>query len=146
MKGICFLKFVLAYIHDVGGSYWQFWLDLYCTLVSLPPLSLPLSCLPTPLKATARGFLVLFHIGIWSPSSTIYCHLNLLSSPSSLPLIPSLHTLAYFTVLVFVINIWVDVQRVVSVYALCGCACTHLFSTCVAVMNYMNYLKINNKF
>jgi hypothetical protein len=57
-------------------------LDLYCTLFTLPPSSLPLSSLPTPLKALARGFLVLFHIGIWSPS-TIYCHLNLHSpSPS----------------------------------------------------------------
>jgi hypothetical protein len=34
-----------------------------------------------------RGFLILFHIGIWSPS-TIYPQLNLLHSPSSIPLIP----------------------------------------------------------
>jgi hypothetical protein len=53
-------------------------------------LSLPLNPLPTPPKAIARGFLVLFHIGIWSPS-TIYHHLNLLPSPSPFPLLP-LHT------------------------------------------------------
>jgi hypothetical protein len=47
-------------------------------------LSLPLSPFPTPLKAIARGLIVLFHIGIGSPS-TIYRHLNILPSPSPLP-------------------------------------------------------------
>jgi hypothetical protein len=54
--------------------------DLYCTLFTFPPSPLPLSPFPTLPKAIARGFLVLFHIGIWSPS-TIYPHLNLLHSP-----------------------------------------------------------------
>jgi hypothetical protein len=31
---------------------------------SFPPSSFPLIALPTPLKAIARGFLVLFHKGI----------------------------------------------------------------------------------
>jgi hypothetical protein len=56
---------------------------LYCTLFTLHPSSLPLNLLLTPLKAIARGFFVLFHIGIWSPS-VIHCHLNLLPSPSPL--------------------------------------------------------------
>jgi hypothetical protein len=34
----------------------------------------------SPLKVIARGFFVLFHISIWSPS-TIHTHLNLLHSP-----------------------------------------------------------------
>jgi hypothetical protein len=79
----------------MGGFIWQFWLDLYCTLCTLPPLSLPLNLLPTPLKAIARGFVVLFHVGIWSPS-TIYGHLNLLPSFSLLPLVSSTHTLCLF--------------------------------------------------
>jgi hypothetical protein len=37
-------------------------LTLY--IIYTPPLSLPLNPLPTPLKAIARGFLVLFHIAI----------------------------------------------------------------------------------
>jgi hypothetical protein len=41
----------------------------------------PLSPLPTRLEANARGFLVLLYTVIWRPS-TIYCHLNLLHSPS----------------------------------------------------------------
>jgi hypothetical protein len=60
----------------------------------LPPLFLPFNPLPTLLKAIASGFLVLFHICIWSPSTT-YHHLNLLS-PSSLPLVPPTHTLYLF--------------------------------------------------
>jgi hypothetical protein len=39
---------------------------------------------PVPLKVTARGFFVLFHRSIWSPS-TIYAHLNLLNPPSPIP-------------------------------------------------------------
>jgi hypothetical protein len=55
-----------------------------------------MSLFPNPLKAIARGFLALFHIGIWSPS-TIHGHLNLFSSPSTLPLVPSPpHTLCLF--------------------------------------------------
>jgi hypothetical protein len=46
---------------------------------------------PIPLKAIARGFFVLSHICIWSPS-TIYPHLNLLHSPFPLPLVHPTHT------------------------------------------------------
>jgi hypothetical protein len=99
---------------------WKFLSDLYCTLFTLPPLSLlfsPLHILP---KAIVRGFLVLFHTVMWS-SSTIYHHLNLFPSPSPFPLVPPNYThCAYFTVLVFVINIYVDIQRGVSMYAHCG--------------------------
>jgi hypothetical protein len=61
-----------------------------------------------PIEAIARGFLVLFHIGIWS-LSTIYHQLNLLPSSTTLPLTPTpTHTshtdCAYFTLLVFIIN------------------------------------------
>jgi hypothetical protein len=54
-------------------------LILYIIYIALSFLCLNL--LPTPLKAIARSFLVLFHISIWSPS-IIYCHLSLLPSPS----------------------------------------------------------------
>jgi hypothetical protein len=84
----------------------------------LPASSFPLSPFCTTLKAIGRGFLVRFHIGIWN-SSLIYCHHNLLSSPSFLPLLPHPCThCAYFTVLVFIINIWVNVQRGFSMCAL----------------------------
>jgi hypothetical protein len=65
----------------------------------------PSVSLPAPIKAIMRSFLALFHIGIWNPS-TIYCHLNLLHSPSLLLLIPphtyTVHILqSYFLLLVF---------------------------------------------
>jgi hypothetical protein len=66
--------------------------------------------------------LVLFHICMWSPSTT-YHHLYLLSSPSSLPLVSPQHIhCAYFIILFFITNIWVDIQRSVSMCAVCGCA------------------------
>jgi hypothetical protein len=37
---------------------------LFCTLVASPLSSLPFSLLPAPLKAIARGFFVLVHVGI----------------------------------------------------------------------------------
>jgi hypothetical protein len=50
-------------IYGEGNSKWQFQSDSWCTLFTFPPpsLCLSLSPLPTPLKAIARGFLVLFH-------------------------------------------------------------------------------------
>jgi hypothetical protein len=85
-------------------------LKLYTIYIA--PIVSPSQPHPNPLKAIARGFLVLFHIGIWSPL-TIYLHLNLLPSLSP----PPTHThYAYFTVLVL-INIWVNIQRGVSMYA-----------------------------
>jgi hypothetical protein len=65
-----------------GDSSWQFQIELYFTLVRSPAPSLPLNALPSPRKAIARGFFVLFHIGVWSP------HLILLYSPFSLPQVP----------------------------------------------------------
>jgi hypothetical protein len=62
---VSFLNNFLGYIHFTGGnSQWQFQLDLCCTLVTLPSLSLPL-------KAIARGFFILFCRGIRS-SPTVY--------------------------------------------------------------------------
>jgi hypothetical protein len=73
-------------------------------IIYIVPIILPLNPLPTLLTAIARGFLILFHIGIWSPS-TLYCHLNLLPSPSPFPLLPPpIHTLYLLYSLVFVIN------------------------------------------
>jgi hypothetical protein len=79
-----------------------------------------IACLPTPHKAIIRGFLVLFHIDMWSPF-TIYHHLNLLPSPFPLQLVALPHThCTYFTVVIFITNIWVNIQRGVSMQ--CGCA------------------------
>jgi hypothetical protein len=68
-------------------------LILYIIYIALS--SLRLNPLPKPLKAVARGFLVLFHIGIQSPS-TIYYNLLLffLSPPTSTP--PLAHTPCLF--------------------------------------------------
>jgi hypothetical protein len=67
-------------------------------------LSIP-SSPPTTFKEIARGFFVLFHIGIWSPS-IIFPHLNLFHSLSLLPLVPSPQVnCTYFTVLYFIIII-----------------------------------------
>jgi hypothetical protein len=55
-------------------SLWQFQIDLYCTLVRSAPPSLLFDSLHAPLQAIARGFFVLFHIDIWSPS-TIFPYL-----------------------------------------------------------------------
>jgi hypothetical protein len=37
---------------------------LILCVIYTAPLTLPLSSLPAPLKAIARGFLVLFHVGL----------------------------------------------------------------------------------
>jgi hypothetical protein len=74
---------------------------VHCTLVRLtPPIPPNPLC---PLKAIARGFIVLFHVCIQSPS-TIFPHLHLLHSPSSLPQAPPHTRCAYFIVLSFFIN------------------------------------------
>jgi hypothetical protein len=66
----------------------QFRFGLYCTLVTSPPSSLFLNPLLAPLKTIAGGFFVLFHIGMWSPS-TIYPHHH---SPFLFPLVLHTHT------------------------------------------------------
>jgi hypothetical protein len=75
----CCFPFVLYFrIYSLcggGNSLWKFQIGLYYILVRSPPPSLPLNPLSTQLKAITRDFFVLFHIGIWSPS-TIYPHLN----------------------------------------------------------------------
>jgi hypothetical protein len=68
----------------------------YITLIVCPPQPSP-----NPLKAITRGFFVLLHTGIWSPS-VIYHHLNLLHSP---PLSTNTPPLYLFYSLVFFINI-----------------------------------------
>jgi hypothetical protein len=81
-----FINFLLGYIHYARGIQTDnsIWLILYISYI------ISLNLFLTPFKAIARGFLVLFHIGIWS-LSTIYHHLNLLCSPFPLPLVCSLH-------------------------------------------------------
>jgi hypothetical protein len=104
-----------------GGFAVTILIRLILHIIYISPIFSPSQPLPTILKAIARGFLVLFHTGIWSPS-TIYCHFNFLHSPLPLPLVPPPHThCTYFRVLVFVISIYVTVQRDVSLCAHCGC-------------------------
>jgi hypothetical protein len=66
-------------------------------IIFIAPLSLPLNPCPTPLKAIARGFLVLFHTG------------HEVHQPNTITLINFLHppppTSTYLTVLFFIINI-----------------------------------------
>jgi hypothetical protein len=68
-------------------------IGLYYTLVRwLVRCLSPLNPLPAPLKAIVRGFFVLFHIGIWSPSPSP-------SSPS-FTVRPPTRTLHTYTVLI----------------------------------------------
>jgi hypothetical protein len=97
-----FIRLSLVFLG--GHSLWEFQIVLYYALVKSLPLSLPLNLLPTLLQAIAKGIITLFHIGIWSPS-TMFLHLNLPCSP-----FPSHCT--NFTVLSFIINFHVSVQRV----------------------------------
>jgi hypothetical protein len=92
---------------------WQFWIALHCTLVRLPPPSpnpFPLAILVL-LKAIIKYFIVPFPICIWSPS-TIFSHLHVLLSLSPTHCI-------YFTVLSFIINSKVNIQRGFSKYTGC---------------------------
>jgi hypothetical protein len=57
--------------------------------------------LPVPLKATARGFIILFYICLWI-WSIIFPHLHFLHSPSPLPQVTLTHC-TYFIVLSFLI-------------------------------------------
>jgi hypothetical protein len=61
----------------------QFPIALHCTLVKLPPPSLSHHPYPTPLKAIARYFIVLFHICIYKSHQ-----------PYSLAFISPIHSLA----------------------------------------------------
>jgi hypothetical protein len=90
----------------------QIRLILYSSCIT-PIISSP----QPPLKAIARGFFVLFHIGTRSPSTICY-HFNLPHSPSLSTWTP-LHC-TYFTILSFVINNEVDTQRGLSKYHCCG--------------------------
>jgi hypothetical protein len=60
----------------------------------LPP---PCNSLPDLLKAIARGFIVLFHVCIWSPS-TIVPHFHLLLSSSSFPQVPILQSCCFLLI------------------------------------------------
>jgi hypothetical protein len=67
----------------MGGFIVTIGLDLHYSLY-IAPIVFLLQPPPHPIKAIERNLLVLFHIGIGSPS-TIYHHLNLLPSHSPLP-------------------------------------------------------------
>jgi hypothetical protein len=73
---------------------------------SFPPSS-PCKPLSTPLKAIARGFIDLFHICLWSPS-TIFPHFHVFHSLSHK--YPPTHY-TYFTIPSFIINFKFNVQR-----------------------------------
>jgi hypothetical protein len=114
----CF-PFLLGYIYCTQGIHCDnseqpfiiYWLD---QTHHLPPKPLY-----SPLKAITRSFIVLFHVSIWSPS-TIFPHLHLFHSPSSLPQTPLTHMYwTYFAVLSFIISFKVNVQRGFSKYPYC---------------------------
>jgi hypothetical protein len=81
---LSYIYFLLGYIHYVGGITVTILIRLFCTLFTLPPSSLPLNHIPAALKVIPRGFLVLFHIGIWN-----------IPIPSSFPLVTPLHFLFF---------------------------------------------------
>jgi hypothetical protein len=85
-------------------------------LVRLLPPSIPSQLLPTPFKAIARGFVILFHIRLWS-QSTIFPHFHLLHSPNSLLQVPP-HC-NYFIVLSFIINSKLYIQKGFLMYPSC---------------------------
>jgi hypothetical protein len=85
--------FKLGYIHYIGEIHSDN-SSLILHIIYITPIISPFNPLPITLKAMSRDFLVLFHIGMWTPS-TIYHHLNLLPSPSPL-LLPTPHTLCLF--------------------------------------------------
>jgi hypothetical protein len=104
-------------------SIYSSWVSLYqiptvlqSTLdrLSLPCLSF--NPLPAPFKAIARGFVILFHVRIWSPS-TIFSYFHLLHSPFSLSQVPPHCT--YFIGLSFIFNSKVNIQRGFSMYPSC---------------------------
>jgi hypothetical protein len=95
------IKFSLGNIHYTGGFIVTILIRLILYIICIAPIVSTLQPTPTPLKAITRGYLALFHVGIWRPS-TIYHHLNLLLSSSP----PHTHThCACFTVLLFITNI-----------------------------------------
>jgi hypothetical protein len=85
-------------------------------LVRSPSSYLSLNPLPASLKAIAWGFFVLFHISVWS-SSTTYPHLNLLHLPFPFPLVPHhTHTLYLFYSPIFSLLILSQRSRGFSMY------------------------------
>jgi hypothetical protein len=87
--------FISVYSFYGGHSLLQFWIGLHCTLLTLHQHLSPHSSL---LHLIARGFIILFHICTWSPSTTVP-HLNLLYSLSPHPIYYT-----YFMVPSFIIN------------------------------------------
>jgi hypothetical protein len=76
------INILLGYIHYTGeGFAMTILIRPILYIVYIVPGIYPFRPFPIPLKAIARGFVVLLHKGIWSPS-TIYHHLNPLSSHS----------------------------------------------------------------
>jgi hypothetical protein len=72
-------------------------IKLILYIIYISPWSLPISPLPTLLKAIARGILVLFHLGIWSPS-TIYSYvISFLTSTHMVCILESWFLLQYLS-------------------------------------------------
>jgi hypothetical protein len=114
---IFFFIFISIYSLYGGDLLWQFWIALHCTLIR-SPLPSPSPCYPVPvtLEAITRGFINPIALCIWCPS-TLLLHLHLLHSPPSHKY-PPIHCIC-FTVLSFIINFKVDVQRGSLVYPSC---------------------------
>jgi hypothetical protein len=66
---IFFIIFVKIYSLYRGEILVTILIRLILYIIYIAPIIPHPNHLPTPLKATARGFIVLFHIGIWSPST-----------------------------------------------------------------------------
>jgi hypothetical protein len=64
-----YYKLLLGYIHYVGGFKMTILIRFILYIIYICPIFLPLSPLPTLPKAIARGFVLLFHIGIQSLST-----------------------------------------------------------------------------
>jgi hypothetical protein len=78
---------LLGYICYTGEFIVIFFIRFILYISYITPWSLPLNLLPASLRAIARGFFIVFHIGTSCPS-IIYCHLNLLNLPSHPHLYP----------------------------------------------------------
>jgi hypothetical protein len=116
-------KFLLGYIHYTAGiqsdnSDLTYIVISYIAPTVSPPQ--PPQPLPAPLKVIARDFLVLFHICVWSPSTIMYCHLNLLPSSSPLPLVPPHYLPSCFSLWTFKLT-FKEMSRCMSTGVLLCC-------------------------
>jgi hypothetical protein len=115
-----FFNFLIrVYLLYMGDSLWQFLIGLYCSLVRSPHLLSPTTPqsppLPTPLKAIARGFYVLFHISIWSPSMYTLTLISFSHRPAPTSTTPTLF-LFYSPVLLLIFKLVTPYFQQLSVH------------------------------